>query len=194
MTVTRDTAAPAAPYWLTEPCPAWCTRGHEGRDIRMERMHAGEDYDIDLTLEPRIALDGETFPAHLSAGIWQAWRDARPHICLILNDSHEIQLEPSEAGEAAGLLTAPRHEWTAVTLTMMEPDPVLPSGPGHRRWVSAFPFTRPPVLAVLRVPDAVLLFSSFLHLAEQAPGYLTLTPGEAAELGAAVVKLLDGAR
>ena len=182
------------PYWLTKPCPTWCTRVHDGHDGREDRQHAGEDYDAELTLETRTSAEGETGTAHLTAGLWQVWRDARPHVYLMLNDRDEVQMELGEAEEAARLLAAPPGEWVSVILTMMEPEPVMLPISGRLRWASSFPFTRPPVLAVRAMPGAVLLFSSFLLGDDQAPRYITLAPGEAAELAAAIIKLLDGAR
>lgn len=206
ITTTPETATPdiARPYWMRDPCPAWCTSRHEKHENREDRVHSGETEIFDLTLMRRAsrhAADAEDLTAHLDAGIWQAWRDARPYIYLSLNDGQEIHFELAEAQEAARLLAAPPGEWAQVVLTMMEPEPVMGDDPGLP-WIRSFPFAHPPVLAVRAMPGTVLVFSSFLSGCctpsgdggDQAPGYLALTPGEASEIAAAINKLLDGAR
>jgi len=120
----------------------------------------------------------------------------------MVSDREEVLLELAEARELARLLADPPHEWAALTLTMMNSDPVMPAGfhgegrPASKRVAhfAAFPFTRSPVAAVRRVLDSVTVFCPVQtdpHR-DQSPRYLALTPGEAAGLAAMVAKLVDG--
>jgi hypothetical protein len=200
---SRESAPASRPYWLRDPCPPWCDTKHADGDCWEDRLHSAGDHDVNLTLEPRIAVDSETFTAHIGTGLWMHYRDVRPHVCLSVNDRAEILLELDEAEEAARLLAAPPAKWEAVTLTMMEPDDVTPPGygstarsaqPGHVS-PAAFPFTRPPLLAVRRVLDTVMVFCPVLPGGVgsgrgQESRYLALTPGEATELAAAVTDLV----
>jgi hypothetical protein len=211
LTSALETATPAnadRPFWLREPCPSWCTTAHHDADIRDDRVHSGGGAYTELTLEPKAAADGGTFAATVCTGMWQYWRDARPHVCISISDRVEIYLELDEAEGVARLLASPPGEWEAVVLTMMEPDDVPPPGhrgegrpqPEHVRFLAS-PFSRPPVFAVRRAPlDEVLVFTHALtdcHTPwgeDQAPRYLAFTPAEAAEMAAVIIKLLDGAK
>ena len=194
------------PYWLSQPCPPWCGGSHAGDDDRDVRLHYGEEFDVELTLEPRAVVGEDDCAAHVSAGMCQGYRESRPHIRLVASDGEgreeEIFLELAEAGELAGFLAEPPRAWAVLTPTMMDADPVRPAGYGtapgkpvpEHRHAAAFPFTRPPVIAVRQVLDTVTVFCPVFHRQEQVTRYLLLTPGEAADLAAAVTKLLDGAR
>jgi hypothetical protein len=188
------------PYWLSEPCPSWCalTSPHDDHEMYADRMHASAGHEIELSQEPPRKSD----PSHLNAEMWQHYRDRDPHIVLTVNDHEEVLLELAEARKLARLLLAPAREWTSVTLTMMDPDAVLPDGgqgagepgPAHGVHFSAFPFTRSAVIAVSRVLDTVAVFTQIRQGDDQVPRYLALTPAEAGELAAALTALLEAAR
>jgi hypothetical protein len=205
MTVTQEPARDARPYWLREPCPPWCQRGHRddhasGRED--ERLHSGDGVYMDLSKESGGDASGGV--SFISAGIWQGYRDSRPHILLTLNDSEELYLELDEAEELARLLDDPAEEWASLLPTMMDTEIIAPAGfpgigkptPQPMAHFAAFPFTRKPVVAVRRVLDTVTVFAPVQagQYHEQSPRYVALTPGEAAGLAAAIVKLPDGAR
>lgn len=190
------------PYWLSRPCPAWCRMSHTENDSRDDRVHSSDCHSIELALEPLTGIGDETFPATLNAEMWMDYRDARPHICLTVNDREEILLELGEAEEAARLLAAPPGEWVSVVLTMMDPDHVMPPGcpetgpvPEPMSMFRVHPFCHRPVLAVRKALDSVMVFSPVQAPdRDQSPRYLAFTPAEAAELAAVITKLLDGAK
>jgi hypothetical protein len=193
------------PYWLDRPCPPWCQRGHRDEDSGRDRAHSsGSAPEIELTLEPRVEVGGDLFPAHIGAVMMMHYRDARPHACLSVSDREEVLLELPEARELAQLLADPPHEWASLTLTMMDSDPVMPAGfgvegrPGPKSAANfaAFPFTRSPVAAVRRVLDSVMVFCPFQTdpYREQMSRYLALTPGEAASLATMIAKLVEGTK
>jgi hypothetical protein len=190
------------PYWLDRPCPPWCQTGHRDDDDGMDRVHSSSrDPEIELTLEPRVKVESETYPAHIGAVMSMHYREARPHINLCVSDREEILLELTEARELARLLADPPREWASLTLTMMDPDSVLPSGLGEgskpvsksMARVAAFPFTRSPIAAVRQVLDSVTIFCPVQTdpYRDQSLRYLVLSPGEAAELSAMIARLLD---
>src|SRR5579872_644574 len=201
---TNDGTAPL-PYWLDRPCPPWCKTEHHYYDRGEDRVHSsgGAGPEIELTLEPRVEIGGQTFPAHIGGGMWMHYRDVRPHVYLLLNDREEILLEQPEALELGRLLADPPNRWASLTLTMMEPDSVMPSGfraegkPACNRvaHLAASPFTRTPVAAVRQELDSVTVFCPVQTPkgCSQPLRYLTLTPGEAAELSAMIARLLDRA-
>jgi hypothetical protein len=204
-TITHPAGEAALPYWLGRSCPPWCRRGHRDDDDGIDRLHSSSrDPEIELTLEPRAEIRGETFPAHIGAAMVMHYRDARPHVYLIVNDHEEVLLELPEAQELARLLADPPNEWASLTLTMMDPDSVIPSGfreedvpvPERVAHVAAFPFTRSPVAAVRQVLDIVTVFCPVQtdpHR-DQSLRYLTLRPEEATELATTIAKLLDSAQ
>jgi hypothetical protein len=196
------------PYWLDRPCPPWCmmTVSHQDGELYDDRLHMSAGYEIELTLEEphTVEAGGKVIasgPAHLSAGMWQHYRERDPHICLIVNDGEDVLLELAEAQEMARLLSGPPEGWAPVTLTMMDPDAVMPPGYGTAGEAApvgahhaAFPFTRPAVLAVRQVLDTVTVFTQVRRGEDQVPRYLAFTPAEAAELAAALASLLGDAR
>lgn len=191
------------PYWLREPCPPWCdmTTPHHDSELYDDRLHQGSSCYVTLTTEPRTVIGQEEYDTSVSAGLWQHYRDSRPHIALQIGCSEEIVLELDEAAELARLLAAPPGEWETLTLSMMDPDAVSPQGPGGRRAAAerrhglAFPFIRRPEAAVRLVLDTVTLFTLVRHAGgDQLPRYVDFTPAEATEFADAITAMVDGAR
>jgi hypothetical protein len=191
------------PYWLDGPCPPWCllTTPHGDFELYADRLHSSVSHYMELTLEPRKTIGNEDFPVSIGAALWMHYRESRPHVCLIIGESEEVLLELPEAAELARLLASPPEEWASLTLTMLDPDAVMPPGYGTAGEAApggahhaAFPFTRLPLLAVRQVLNTVTVFTQVRHGDDQAPRYLAFTPGEAAELSAALTSLLGDAQ
>lgn len=49
--MTAATLTRTRPFWLAEPCPAWCERQHTNADRYEDREHGGASVKMPLTLE-----------------------------------------------------------------------------------------------------------------------------------------------
>ncbi len=182
------------PYWLDRPCPPWCliSTPHEDREACEDRLHQSSSHEIALTVQPPAVFEVNdhviaTSQARVTAGMWQHVKDRDPHITLTVNDTTETSFTLAEAAALARLLTAaPSGEYVTITLTLEDPETVLPPKP----WPAGGPprpFSRPAVYAVLRdYTSRTVLFCR--------GQFVTLTDGEARELAGALDELLASAR
>lgn len=98
------------PYWLTEPCPAWCDQRHFDRDMPGQRHHFGRERLLPLTQEP--ALPGSVdrpnvFRApDLFTGLVQHHRETEPVVRLAYSENFEMRLTLDEVEQLAADLTA----------------------------------------------------------------------------------------
>lgn len=192
------------PYWLDRPCPPWCTmiRPHGDEMLADDRLHRGDCYDVELTQEPPDVFtfaDGRVLssePFILMAVLYQHYKAASPHISLNIDAGTDVDLTLAEAGELAAALNAPGDDYVMITLTLedadvdvapkpwpegREPEPVYWSRQVGVRLESA------EEVAELGAPERRVV-------TVYRDRYLTFTPAEASDLGAAIVKLLAGAK
>lgn len=91
------------PYWLPDPCPAWCEEQHTAADSVEDRRHIGGADAIPLTLaDPLIYRTGlgrsdvAARPRMLLVDIEQGWRETEPQIILSDDDSASLRLTVAE--------------------------------------------------------------------------------------------------
>ena len=106
--------APAGrPYWLAEPCPAWCgyPEGHQSHDHPDDRVHMGSTWVVTLTLEvPEVNFPRdpagkiEVSIPHLDIWLQQRWRELEPRVELSVSDMSGISLTLAEAADLAEAL------------------------------------------------------------------------------------------
>ncbi|MGW4641781.1 DUF6907 domain-containing protein [Sphaerisporangium sp. NPDC004334] len=111
--VNADASTPATtttydrPYWLTQPCPTWCTTGHRASDSPDDRLHESDTRSVPLILE-----QAEQFgpyaeppvyrysPPSLMASLLQDVREAGPVVELHDNrDAYTVRVTLDEAAE-----------------------------------------------------------------------------------------------
>ena len=94
---------PDRPYWLTEPCPAWCLPETHRDGWGVERVHFGPEVEVTLTTEdyedPR-----DTEPPSVSIYIQQELRAVEPIIAVEHNERMAFELTLDEAERVAGHL------------------------------------------------------------------------------------------
>lgn len=66
------------PFWLTGPCPDWCTRDHCAYDYDQGRHHADTGTTIQMTLHPSWGSLYEPQPLH--AGLFQGPREVEGYV------------------------------------------------------------------------------------------------------------------
>jgi len=109
-------AVDAHPYWQTEPCPTWCSKGHEASDHPEDRKHwtATDGHRVPLTfLGLQRNADNTGWyddPPIMDVYMVQHIREAEPRISLSVNEAPATDLTLSEArqlqdalGELLGL-------------------------------------------------------------------------------------------
>jgi len=103
-------AAEDRPFWLTAPCPAWCTGGHCDGDAPDDRIHHGGYQHVSLTMadpwtmfpsEAKTGPDANWEPQQIEAALEQGWREAEARIALQYGDDKYLDLTLAEAGELA---------------------------------------------------------------------------------------------
>lgn len=99
------------PFWLTSPCPKWCTGNHASRDAVEDRRHVGEDLATVLTAEDGTITPGAVpgaEPKVAECCLWQEYREAEPRIWLSHGDQgpENIRLTLAEAEQVAADLLA----------------------------------------------------------------------------------------
>jgi hypothetical protein len=190
------------PYWLSEPCPPWCGSiiPHEEGVMPADRAHTGDSYEIELTQVPAdVCADGDgtilsSDPYVLIAALGQHYRECEPHVSVNIDAGRDIDLTLAEAVRMAKALNGPGDESSMISATLEDSDRCAP--PGTWPWSAARPrqieirlesAEETEAAADLGAPErrVVIVYRDC---------YLVLTPAEAAELAAAIVKLLDGAR
>lgn len=98
------------PFWLLEPCPEWCSGGHEDGDMVGDRTH-WSDWDVKMTPSlhgvERGEVQGRMFedPPELGVFLYQGYRETSATITVEVNQKHSIMLTVGEALELAKALT-----------------------------------------------------------------------------------------
>jgi hypothetical protein len=100
------------PYWLTGPCPPWCTIAHRAADHPEDRYHDSERRRVVLSTEAvePVLVNGERIntdeASELVAELTQSYREAEPRLLLLHNDTNEVYMTLGEAEEMAlGILS-----------------------------------------------------------------------------------------
>jgi hypothetical protein len=96
----RQARGPVRPFWLTEPCPAWCSADHGDTDSPEDRDHIGHVGRVDLLLERADFTIVNGVPAGISPGVLavsviQHYRETEPYVELVRNgdaDSTDMTL------------------------------------------------------------------------------------------------------
>jgi hypothetical protein len=109
-----DTAG--APFWMSGPCPAWCSRGHGDGDHPDDRCHTGAEQCIALTMADPVKMvicgEGDAGPGRaweaprLAVSLEQGWREAEARVCVRYGDDKYVDLTLAEARELAAGITA----------------------------------------------------------------------------------------
>jgi hypothetical protein len=102
------------PYWLSEPCPAWCASlPHTNQDTGLIRAHRSGGYSVLLTLESAAELydSGDPdvtgyAPKCIDLDMGQHYREAEPHLHLIFACDGEPDLTLAEGATLAVVLTS----------------------------------------------------------------------------------------
>lgn len=96
--------AAGAPYWQTEPCPAWCREEHRDDDMPDEREHHSGYRAVPLREMPPVELAAGAVPPDLRASLVQGVREAEPLVELAAGDGEPIRLRLAEAAELTAIL------------------------------------------------------------------------------------------
>jgi len=97
-------------FWQTEPCPTWCSNGHEASDHPDDRKHwtAPDDRRLQLTLYglQRNADNTGWYddPPIMDVYLMQHVREAEPRISISVNEAPATDLTLSEARRLADVL------------------------------------------------------------------------------------------
>ena len=92
---TTGKAAAGRPYWLSGPCPPWCTAAHSDADAPEDRAHVGEWRQVTLTMEgPRA----DAQPQRIGVRLEQGWREVGARVVMASGGRH-LNLALSEARE-----------------------------------------------------------------------------------------------
>ncbi len=101
------------PFWLTAPCPAWCSSiPHTNQDTGLMRAHRSRDRSVMLSMEAGGELyDSEDpsvtgrAPKCIDLSIRQPYREAEPSLQLAFACDDEPNLTLAEGTALAALLT-----------------------------------------------------------------------------------------
>ncbi|RKS76492.1 hypothetical protein BZB76_1848 [Actinomadura pelletieri DSM 43383] len=95
------------PFWLTEPCPAWCVVEHLDVDPVEDRVHEGTSGTVTLSLEEaRYVEHPQTreaygVPIRLDISVQQGYRETEPRLLLWYVDTEgNTQSRTMTLGEA----------------------------------------------------------------------------------------------
>ncbi len=116
VTATDTGPQTGRPYWQTEPCPTWCSKGHEASDHPVDRNHwsATDGHRLPLTFLGLQRTPDNTGwyddPPIMDVYMVQHVREAEPRISISVNEAPATDLTLSEArrlqdavGELLGL-------------------------------------------------------------------------------------------
>ncbi|WP_185949051.1 MULTISPECIES: DUF6907 domain-containing protein [unclassified Microbispora] len=96
--------AAGAPYWQTEPCPAWCREEHRDDDMPDEREHHSGYRAVPLREMPPVELAAGAVPPDLRASLVQGVREAGPVVELATGDCAPVRLRLAEVAELTAAL------------------------------------------------------------------------------------------
>ncbi len=105
------------PYWQTEPCPTWCSKGHEASDHPVDRNHwsATDGHRLPLTFLGLQRTPDNTGwyddPPTMDVYMLQHVREAEPRISLSVNEAPATDLTLSEARQLQDALWG-NFSWT----------------------------------------------------------------------------------
>jgi hypothetical protein len=99
------------PFWLTEPCPAWCEArdgdgtGHRGAEAYPDRRHLLFGAEVELSLHDADDGPAEVEPLCLWLAARQHYRAAEPDVAIVvplpdrpgLPVEHEVRMTVAEA-------------------------------------------------------------------------------------------------
>lgn len=98
------------PFWQTEPCPPWCSTGHEASEQQEDRKHWSATERLPLTLHGlQRKPDNSGWyddPPILDVYLVQQVREAEPRVSLSVNEAPPTDLTLSEARHLQGALQA----------------------------------------------------------------------------------------
>jgi hypothetical protein len=105
------------PYWLREPCPAWCQSAiaHDNVTPYRQRVHVSRGYSVMLALMPAGELHDDSdprvdgfSPQAVDVHLWQHYRAAEPNLQFAFGtgDNAEPRLTLAEGHALAALLLA----------------------------------------------------------------------------------------
>jgi hypothetical protein len=107
-----------APYWMTGPCPAWCTQEHHGSDMGSDRACWSDRNAFTLVTEgpcetetreyeaagPRPVAEWEVWTADACAWLLQEYRESEPRVGLEVTQQIDTRLALGEADALVQLL------------------------------------------------------------------------------------------
>ncbi|TCO65624.1 DUF6907 domain-containing protein [Actinocrispum wychmicini] len=91
------------PYWLTGPCPWWCSDVHADSDVAEERVHMSSTQMCEMELKSERPLGGEAdfLPFEITACLHQHIREIGPRIAIepLPHNRSRLYMLPDEAME-----------------------------------------------------------------------------------------------
>lgn len=100
-TLTTTALPESRPFWLTFPCPSWCTEDHCPGDPEDQRFHTDKGATVTLHLHDSVGELNEPQVVHVSIG--QGYREAEPYVELYAPVPNALlKLTVAEAAALAG--------------------------------------------------------------------------------------------
>lgn len=94
---------PEAPYWLTAPCPKWCTREHSDFHAPKERIHRGDPPLAEIALHV-MGRQGWPRPLAVVVSLEQGYREVSPLVRLGSGGKDGFLCTLDEAAQVAAAL------------------------------------------------------------------------------------------